>query len=186
MTFRVAAVLADSRANGPGTRYTLWLQGCERRCYGCANSEFQPRHGGKLRSVAVVAGEILAARGIDGVTISGGEPFDQADPVFELIRRVRRRNDRLTFFVFSGYTFTELDTRYAIGRRPDRPDALLCGPFRREAAPDYERFLPSANQELVPLTGRLSAADFRNLPLYEEIIRPDGTVLRSGILRQTR
>ncbi|AOH44252.1 hypothetical protein BEQ56_12680 [Anaerolineaceae bacterium oral taxon 439] len=186
MTFRVAAVLADSRANGPGTRYTLWLQGCERRCDGCANAEFQSRLGGKLRAVAAVAEEILAAPRIDGVTISGGEPFDQADAVFELIRRVRRRNDRLTFFVFSGYTFAELDSRYAIGRRPDQPDALLCGPFRRENAPDYERFLPSANQELISLTDRLNADDFRDLPLHEEIIRADGTVLRSGILRQAR
>ena len=106
MTFRVAAVLADSRVNGPGTRYTLWLQGCERRCDGCANAEFQPRLGGKLRAVAAVAEEILAAPRIDGVTISGGEPFDQADAVFKLIRRIRRRNDQLTFCVKKDFDVT--------------------------------------------------------------------------------
>lgn len=180
---QLAATVADSRANGPGMRFVVWFQGCSKRCGGCSNPAFQPFHGGTSRIVKELADEILALKGrIDGVTFSGGEPFDQPDALFELIRRIRAESE-LTIFIFSGYSFDELEQRYQLTNHPDRPDAILSGVYRKELPPNYEAFQPSLNQELRFLTKRLSGDDFRDLPLFETMILPDGRVLRSGVFR---
>ena len=184
MKLRLGATLSKSRANGPGARFTVWFQGCSRGCPGCANPDFQSFAGGGGRSVDALLNEILTVPKLDGVTLSGGEPFDQPDALFALVGAIRART-RLSVFVFSGYEYSELDRRFRIGSRPDRPDAILCGPFREELAPDYDRFLPSANQELRILTDRFRASEFSGLPVWEETIRPDGSVFRSGILRRS-
>lgn len=180
---RVAATAADSRANGPSERFVVWFQGCGKRCDGCSNLAFQPFRGGTNRVIAELAAEILALKDeIDGVTFSGGEPFDQPDALFELIRRIRAGSE-LTVFIFSGYSFDELERDYQLRNHPDRPDAILCGAYRKDVPPNYEMFQPSANQELHFLTKRLMPDDFRKLPLFETLLLPDGRVIRSGILR---
>lgn len=185
MMLRIGATLGKSCANGPGNRFVVWFQGCSQDCRGCANPEFQPFSGGSARSVDSLLTAILAVPNLDGVTISGGEPFDQADGFFALIRAIRAKS-RLAVFVFSGYRYAELDRRFQLGSRLDRPDAILCGPFRQELAPDYDHFLPSANQELKLLTDRFQPGDFDGLPIHETVIQPDGTVFESGILRKNQ
>lgn len=185
MKLRIGATLAKSCVNGPGTRFAVWFQGCSRACRGCANPELQPFEGGTVRSVGSLLAEILAVPNLDGVTFSGGEPFDQPEALFALIRAIRMKS-RLSVFVFSGYTYAELERRFRIGTRSDRPDAILCGPFREDFSPDYDHFLPSANQELRFLTDRFRTRDFDGLPVYEAVIQPDGSVFHSGILRRGR
>ena len=76
----VAAFLPRSRANGPGERAVVWVQGCPRPvCPGCWNPAFlDVNHEATRVSVPDLAARILALDGLDGVTFSGGEPFHQA------------------------------------------------------------------------------------------------------------
>lgn len=182
-TLRVAATLAASCANGPGLRFVLWLQGCTARCPGCANAEFRDVTGGTVRSVASLFEEIIAGQDIlSGVTISGGEPFEQEDSLLALTRRIRAETS-LNLFIFSGWDASRLQDRYSALELAEFADAILCGPFRPERPPDYARFLPSDNQTFLFPTNRLTGTDFRDLIIAEQIIGPDGTIFRSGIER---
>src|SRR3990172_12478082 len=79
----------SSRANGPGLRAVLWTQGCSLGCPGCFNSETHDPGAGREVDVELLAGEIAGRHGIDGVSISGGEPLQQAEALCELLERLR-------------------------------------------------------------------------------------------------
>lgn len=91
---------------GPGVRYGLWVQGCPRRCPGCMTPQSQPREGGWWAETSQVAEDILRS-GRTGLTISGGEPFLQAEALCELIGKIRRQRD-IGVILYTGNTLAEL------------------------------------------------------------------------------
>ncbi len=176
---RVHRVLHGSRANGPGSRAVVWLQGCPLNCPGCFNPETHDAAGGTSMSAASLA-DALLEESPDGITISGGEPFAQPEGLLELLRALRKRKAP-PVLVFSGYTEAELRADPAKAACLSAIDALICGPFRADEPAAYERFCSSGNQRLVLLTDRMRTEDFAGLPLREIIIGEDGTALFSGI-----
>src|SRR3989304_3893980 len=102
----IAAYLPRSRANGPGLRSVLWVQGGPFRCAGCFNPEFLPFAGGREVATRDVADWMLAESGAGGVSCSGGEPFAQAGALACVAERVRAAGKGV--LVFTGYDATEL------------------------------------------------------------------------------
>lgn len=92
---------------GPGNRYALWLQGCKRRCKGCIAPDSRPLDGGTIVPVGQIAEEILRDNSIEGVTVSGGEPFLQPEALRSLLSCIRSRRD-LGVIIYTGYTLGEL------------------------------------------------------------------------------
>jgi anaerobic ribonucleoside-triphosphate reductase activating protein len=103
--------------------------------------------------VASLAAEV-AEHAVDGLTVSGGEPFAQAPALVELIREVRRRRD-LSVCCYTGFTLERLTQTGDDGQREllGLTDLLIDGPYvqRRHAA---LRWRASANQRLHALTPR--------------------------------
>lgn len=124
--------------------------------------------------------DALLANRPDGITISGGEPFAQPAGLAELLRMLREKNAP-PVLVFSGYTEADLRDDPIKAACLNNIDALICGPFRADEPPAYERFCSSANQSLVLLTDRMRTDDFAGLPLQEIIIEDDGSAVFSGI-----
>src|SRR5678815_3097266 len=85
---RVATFVDDTEAEGPGRRFALWVQGCAIRCAGCCNPEMFAHERGTPMTIADVLARLAAAPGVDGVTLLGGEPFEQAGELAELARTV--------------------------------------------------------------------------------------------------
>ena len=56
--------------------FVIWTQGCTLGCKGCWNEQFWPESGGKARQIDDLAQEILATKDIEGITLLGGEPFN--------------------------------------------------------------------------------------------------------------
>ena len=106
---RIHSVESFGALDGPGIRYVLFLQGCPMRCAFCHNPDSWNAQGGeKVGSKAVVA-DILRYRNFiqkGGVTLSGGEPMEQAEALLPFAREVRARGRDLV--IFSGYTFEQL------------------------------------------------------------------------------
>jgi anaerobic ribonucleoside-triphosphate reductase activating protein len=102
---RVAASVRRTRALGPGQRFAVWLQGCPFSCPGCLAPEFLPLEGGYLMDASVLAAQINATHGIEGVTISGGEPLLQVDGLAEMLAQL---SAGLSVIVFTGYDSAEL------------------------------------------------------------------------------
>lgn len=131
---------------GPGRRLGIWFQGCSIRCPGCISVDtWTPGLGATtvervLASIAEWLGEA------DGVTISGGEPFDQPAALLELLQGLRKHPD-VDVLVYSGHALESLDLSGFSGHI----DALICDPF--DASRDQSLALRgSDNQRLIPLT----------------------------------
>ena len=113
-TLRVHHFLPASRANGPGVRAVLWTQGCSLACPGCFNPETHTRQGGSDVPVADLLAALRALPAeVEGITISGGEPLQQAPALTNLLREVRAQTP-LSVILFTGYTLAEIETREAL------------------------------------------------------------------------
>jgi len=76
----IHSILWGSKANGPGIRAVVWFQGCSIQCQGCFNPATHSFQSMQLLESKVLAGKIIGqGNKIEGITISGGEPFDQPD-----------------------------------------------------------------------------------------------------------
>ena len=176
---RVAAFESRSLTNGPGVRAVLWVQGCSRRCSGCFNPGFQPKSGGHSVSIREVITWIEAADGIEGITFSGGEPFDQAQALARVARQVQTMG--FGVLVFSGYTYHELRQGRGDGFHAllAATDLLVAGPFE-QGRPLAHQLMSSANQELVYITNRYRNYQFKHSRQAEFRITADGTVRTTG------
>ena len=87
MKFRIAGIADDSIVDGPGLRLTVFVQGCPHRCPGCHNPQSHDFSGGTPADTEEILARIRDNFLLDGVTLSGGEPFAQAEACAELGRR---------------------------------------------------------------------------------------------------
>lgn len=105
----VARVLYPVQTLGPGNRVGIWLCGCHRRCKGCSNPELweeKPEYVISAEELGSAIETILKDRQIDGFTISGGEPMNQAAELSSLLDLLEKiSNDIL---IYTGYTIEEL------------------------------------------------------------------------------
>lgn len=150
---RIAELIKLTEVEGPGRRAALWLQGCSIRCPGCCNPEFLDPHGGLDRDPLALADE-LAALPVEGLTLLGGEPLDQAAELESLLRRLRA-NSKLGIILFTGYPWEIVRARFP--QILDCCDLIKAGPFAAALHPDPRRWIGSTNQTVHALTDRYRA-----------------------------
>ena len=177
---RIHELMPVSRANGPGTRAVIWVQGCSLGCPGCFNPQTHPTRGGRTVPVSSLLEEILALGDeIEGLTVSGGEPLEQLAQVAALLDGVRSGSD-LSILLFTGYTWRELERMPGAARLVDRVDVIVAG--RYVAARRSARGLRgSANQTVHFLTDRYTPADLERVPAAEVTISTSGEIVATGI-----
>lgn len=127
-----AGYAAGVEGLGPGKRLVIWVRGCRIGCPGCMTRELWDT--GQPTALDDVVNELVPHLAqADGLTISGGEPFDQAVALSALIERLRQHSD-LEVLVYSGYTLECLK-----GRGPETEellqqiDMLIDGPYIQRA-----------------------------------------------------
>jgi anaerobic ribonucleoside-triphosphate reductase activating protein len=159
----VAATREFSMREGPGIRYVIWVQGCSLKCKGCFNPHFWSQHGGSIKDVDSLLQEVIAARikfpEIEGVTFLGGEPFEQAESLAELSKKLREQD--LSIMVFSGYTFAELKDHQSNEYESRLNflasiDLLVDGRYQQDNVDIDRPWVGSKNQEFHFLTERYS------------------------------
>jgi anaerobic ribonucleoside-triphosphate reductase activating protein len=115
---------------GPGKRVVLWVEGCSLKCKGCMalSMQYQRRNSIKhVHDIFLIIKQI--AQHIGGITISGGEPFEQVDSLYELLRMIRQETN-LDIMVYSGFTLEELRLKgNKINRLLRLIDILVDGRF---------------------------------------------------------
>lgn len=144
-----------STVDGPGRRSVIQVAGCSIRCAGCYVPETHERSSGKLTSIDSIVGEIDKKSGKhDGVTIIGGEPFDQAESLASLVIKLKAKDYHLT--VYSGFTLEELTARKdeSINLILSNVDLLIDGAFDRNLTKGAGEYRGSSNQRLIfyPIT----------------------------------
>lgn len=177
MRLNLARTLPRSAVNGPGERFVVWAQGCRLACPGCWNPDTWSFARRDVVEVADLQAEILATPGIEGVTFTGGEPFEQARAFAEVGRTVR--NAGLSVFVFTGYELAELtsDAHLALLAVTD---VLVAGRYVEAERTESLPWRGSSNQRLYFLTDRYGACDTAEAGAAEIHISSDGAVLVTG------
>src|SRR5262245_23487829 len=173
-------------ALGPGKRIGIWFQGCSLRCPGCISADTWRPGRGRTTIASILETMRTWLRDADGVTISGGEPFEQPIALVALLAAIRGTFDGDTL-VYTGLELSAIDD--VLRRAEGLIDALITGPYRN----DLPQTLPlrgSDNQTLHLLTalGRrrfadLGAASGDTAPVLDAMFDADGTIWFAGIPR---
>jgi anaerobic ribonucleoside-triphosphate reductase activating protein len=180
VTLNVHAFLPRSQANGPGVRAVVWVQGCSLRCPGCFNPETHSHAPRELVAVTALAERLLAdVAHLEGVSISGGEPLEQAEALLALLRRLRAGSS-LSVLLFSGHTLAEIEAH------PLGPAILACTDVLVAGRYDPGQHLGhglrgSANQRVHLLSDRYRPEEVDDTPVAEVILGTDGSITASGI-----
>ena len=136
---RIAGVTPCSLVNGDGVRYVVFLQGCAHHCPGCQNPDTWDFDGGQETRVEWLADIIRQQKYVDGITISGGDPFYQQAECLKLLDLLPGMN----VWIYTGFEYDEIkDTELA-----KRADVLVTGPFIEELKCDGKMY-GSSNQEI--------------------------------------
>ncbi len=151
---QVAGFLEHSTVNGHGLRSVLFVSGCRHACLGCQNTAMQDYHYGESLSIDTVYKRILKNQPIlDGVTFSGGEPFDQCAALAQL--GIRLKSAHLNIWCYSGYTYENLkklsQENMDIKALLDLVDVLVDGPFVQSLANPNLKYRGSSNQHIYAL-----------------------------------
>ncbi|MEV6301123.1 4Fe-4S single cluster domain-containing protein [Actinoplanes sp. NPDC051861] len=173
---RLARFVDRTTAEGPGERTAVWVQGCSIRCPGCFNPHLFTTRGGTPVSPADLTARILAT-GTDGVTLLGGEPFDQAAALAEVAAGVREAGRSV--MTFTGYEYNDLKADPRAAALLKSTDLLVTGPFRNDKIDNIRPWVGSTNQEFVYLTDRIPAA-LDTPDRLEVTVTPDGEVAVNG------
>ena len=154
---RVAGIVPESIVDGPGIRYTLFVQGCPHGCPGCHNPQTHPFEGGTLYTPQQLLEQVQEDPLISGVTLSGGEPLCQAQALLPFAQGLRQL--RKNILCYSGYTFEALWQEADPQRLAllELCDLLIDGPFLQEEKSLELLFRGSRNQRILDVPASLAA-----------------------------
>jgi anaerobic ribonucleoside-triphosphate reductase activating protein len=153
----LAAFVPQTSVLGPGSRAGVWVQGCTFVCPGCIAPEWKPQQVNQLTSVKELAERILAEE-VDGITLSGGEPFLQAPALAELMRLIREQRE-INCITFTGFTYSALKHTPQAKVLLDQVDLLVDGSYVASRNPGVG-MRGSDNQRFHFLTDRLADCGF--------------------------
>jgi anaerobic ribonucleoside-triphosphate reductase activating protein len=185
--------IANSTANGPGERVVVWVQGCSLACSGCWNSETHPFVKDKDMLISELADWILN-QNVEGVTFSGGEPFQQAPALELLISFIKERRPELSIGSFTGYTLQELRDGKFNWWHPElrtmipgdaklsnailkQMDFIIAGRYNQLQRCDDKPLCGSRNQEVHFLSSRYNHKDL-HANIVEMVVDPEAGLVQ--------
>ena len=152
-TMRIYGVVTDSIVDGPGFRTAIFTQGCPHHCPGCHNPESHDPNGGTEWTLDAVEAKFTGNPLLEGITLSGGEPFEQPAACAELARRAHEKG--LTVWTFTGYLYEKLleraEAEPAIAALLQQTDVLVDGPFQQAERSLELLYKGSKNQRTIDL-----------------------------------
>ena len=158
MEIRIAGIVDDSIVDGPGFRLAVFTQGCPHHCPGCHNPETHDFNGGKTDTTEHIISVMKANPLLDGITLTGGDPFCQSAPCGEIAEAAKANG--LNVWAYSGWTYEQLirkaDTEADVMRLLKSVDVLVDGPFILEKRTLELRFRGSKNQRLIDVQASLA------------------------------
>lgn len=178
---RINRVVEQTRAEGPGIRLCIWVQGCRHRCKGCyAKSTWDREEGMEVDSLSLVDVIRRNKDYIDGITFLGGEPFDQACELLPVAKAAK--NMGLSIIAFSGYLYEELLKENGRNELLQYIDLLIDGPYEEEKQDFSRPLVGSSNQRFIYLTDQISKCEIENYRNQIELnIKANGKIEINGM-----
>ncbi|MDO5040894.1 MAG: anaerobic ribonucleoside-triphosphate reductase activating protein [Peptoniphilus sp.] len=152
-------------ANGVGIRTSIFVTGCTHKCPECFNEEYQDFNAGSLwtdeETKKVI--EYLEDDQVEGLTLLGGEPFQNAQALTEIVKEIKKHSDK-SIWAYSGYTYDQIIKDPVKKQLLDLCDVLVDGLFIKELKNLRLKFRGSENQRVIDI--KKSTPD--NIVLYLE------------------
>lgn len=174
---RLHNIILRTKVLGPGERAAIWFQGCKRSCRGCMSPSSRPLDGGIRASIPKICEAVLAQEGLEGVTVSGGEPFLQPEALDSLLTYLREKKN-LGIIIYTGYTMEQLQEKndpHMNNILDHLADTIIDGEYVEELN-DGASLKGSSNQRVIHLTERYRSSQ----PLYEGTKRDVEVHLSAG------
>ena len=147
----ISGFYSDSISNGEGWRAVLFVSGCPHFCKGCHNIKTWSADFGDPYNEEVIYQKIIDNRFLDGITLSGGEPFLYYKELLPLLKRLKRIE--INIWSYTGYTFEDLllkaKTDHVLNEFLHHIDVLVDGPFILEKKSFGLKFRGSSNQRII-------------------------------------
>ena len=158
MMMRMYGLEQNSYVDGPGIRMAIFFQGCLHKCEGCHNPGSWPMYGGEKVDTNDLMKKMANDPLLDGITLSGGEPFLQPQPALALARFARQRG--LSVWCYTGYTFEQI-SEWQDNRKTllQNIDVLVDGPFKLEEKSLDIPWRGSRNQRLIDVRKSLEKGE---------------------------
>lgn len=185
-SFSIHSIIEGSEANGPGSRLTIWTQGCSKGCKGCFNPETWKISGGEEWHPIRLANWV-ADKNPEGITLTGGDPLEQPVALLRFLRELVYLDaiPPRGIIMFSGYTIEELSPDSVEMQCISLVDLLIDGRYV-ESLRYTDGLAGSSNQRFhfssTPGRGRdlISEEEIRTDQMIELHTRSDGVIEVTG------
>lgn len=156
---RIAGTVQDSIVDGPGFRFTVFTQGCSHHCPGCHNPQTHDPSGGTEHTVEEILEQMRSNPLTDGLTLSGGEPFEQPEECLLLAQGAHESG--LNVWSYTGYLFEFLRDQGTEAQKAllQEVDVLVDGPFLLEQRTLSLPWRGSRNQRVIDVPKSLENGD---------------------------
>ena len=184
MKLRISRIHFPVTVLGPGKRIGIWFQGCSQHCFGCVSQDTWSQDAGELIEVDELVSSCrqMTNDNVEGITITGGEPFEQPEGLASLLAalEVWRSVKQFDILCYSGFCLKFLENQHA--SLLSRLDALIPEPFKE----DLTMSLPwrgSENQPLVILSPLVRERYTKTPPVTKsmQVAITDGEIWFIGI-----
>ena len=137
--------------NGDGIRVSLWVSGCSLHCKGCQNPQTWGFNSGIPFDKEALHELYMALNKpyIQGLTLTGGNPMDNIPEVLHICRTVKEMFPSKDIWLYSGYTFEELQQSQMAMCVLEYVDILVDGPYIEEQRDISLQWRGSKNQRVI-------------------------------------
>lgn len=149
----VERILCPIVTLGPGKRLVIWTKGCSKKCPGCISPEMAvigSAENIEVQQVFHIVKNIFETEGFEGITISGGDPFEQLEEILDLVERLRELVDDI--LVYTGYVWESFGKTLDEGTRKrieENISVLIDGPYIQERNVSGLALRGSDNQKMI-------------------------------------
>ena len=146
-TIRISGIVEESIVDGPGIRLVVFTQGCNHNCPECHNPHTHDFNGGYEIDIYEIIELAKNNPLLDGITLSGGEPFDQAENCSQLAALIKSMG--LNVITYTGYTYEVLIQNINYMKLLEKTDLLIDGRFDISKKDLTLDFRGSSNQRII-------------------------------------
>ncbi|MDR0985798.1 MAG: anaerobic ribonucleoside-triphosphate reductase activating protein [Mycoplasmataceae bacterium] len=148
---RLSGIAPQSLVNGQGLRKVYFSQGCTHHCKGCFNPETWSFKDGQLFDINKLVDTLKDESYLDGVTFSGGDPLQQAEPFSYLAEKVKQLG--MNIWCYTGYTWNQVvelmsKDKY-VNKLIRHLDIIVDGIFVESLKDDKLKYRGSSNQRII-------------------------------------
>lgn len=182
MKLNVFKIIKKTKAEGPGTRFCIWTQGCSKHCDGCYAKETWSFEPNQLINEEDIFEMVKSSKEIEGVTFLGGEPFEQAEALSLLASRVQSIG--LSVVTFTGLLYENLQNSEDknVLNLLKHTDLLIDGGFEKDKRDFSRPWVGSSNQRYIFLSGKYNQKMISSYKNKIEVrINEDGTIFANGM-----